>query len=113
MTKVIHGSRIGFLSVGISLAVILLVSSVAMPTAHAALVLDSTTTGMLVSTLSATKTLMNTVQTHINAGMFTSSQSVVLSATLGSIGTILGNISSMIGGVSFPNTGYPSLDMQN
>jgi len=113
MTKTIHASRIGFLSVGISLALVLLVTSAAMPTAHAALMLDSTTTGMLTTTLSATQTLMTTVQTHINAGAFTPSQSVVLSSTLGSIGSILANISSMIGGVSFPNTGYPSLDMQN
>jgi len=105
MTKATRASRIGFSTVGIFLA-LFLVLSVAAPTAHAALVLDATTTGILSSVVSATQVLINTVQTDINIGMFTPSQSLALSATLGNIGGILANISSMLGGVSFPNTGY-------
>lgn len=105
MTKTLHVSRIGFLSVGVFIA-LLLVSSATPFKAHAALVLDPTTTSMLTTTLSATQNVMNTVQTDINLGMFTPNQSVALSATLGGIGNILANISSMIGGIGFPNTGY-------
>ena len=109
MNNTIHASRIGYLSVGVFLAFLLIVS-VAPHNAHAAIVLDSTTNTMLSTTLSATQNLMTTVQADINANMFSSGQSVALSATLGGIGNVLANISAMIGGIGFPNTGYSPLD---
>lgn len=103
MTKKMTLSRITFISVGMFLALILIVPATTQK-AHAA-ELDATTTSMLVNVISATQNLMNTIQVKINADAFTPAQSVALSATLGAIGNILVNISSMIGGIVLPNTG--------
>lgn len=75
--------------------------------AHAALVLDGQTTVMLSGTLSATQSLVSFVQGDINAGAYSPYRASQISLTLGYIGNILANISSMIGGVGLPNTGYP------
>ena len=112
MTKIINIQRVGLISVGVLLSLVFVVSATA-NTAHAALVLDPTTTSMLANTLSATGNLLNTVQADINAGVFTPTQSTAISAVLGGISNTLANISSMIGGVGFPNTGYPPSSSTN
>ncbi len=103
-------SRIGLTSVGILMAVVFVFSATANK-AHAAIVLDPTTSSMLSHTLSATGNLTNTVQANINAGAFTPFQSTVISTTLGGIGNILATISSMIGGIGLPNTGELPVSM--
>ena len=106
MTKKINALRVCLVSAGVLFAFVFALS-VNTNTAHAALVLDPTTTSMLTNTLSATRNLMNTVQADINAGAFSPAQSTAISSILGGIGTILGNISSMISGVTLPSAGYP------
>ncbi len=103
-------SRIGLTSVGVLMAVVFLFSTT-VNKAHAAIVLDPTTSSMLSQTLSATGNLTGTVQADINAGAFTPFQSTIISATLGGIGNVLANISSMIGGIGLPNTGELPLSM--
>ncbi len=104
MTKTINASRITFVSVGILLAILFVVLA-PMHKAHAALVLDTTTAGMLGNTLSGTRNVMSTVQTDMNVGMFTPVQSTAISEVLGGIGNTLATISSMIGNIGLPNTG--------
>ncbi len=104
MTKKSNMFRVGALSAA-ALFTLVIAVSVTTSKAHAQVVLNPTTTSMLVSTISATGNLMSTVQTDINQGAFTTGQSVALSATLGGIGSVLANISSIIG-VGFPNTGF-------
>jgi hypothetical protein len=106
MIKTINVWHVGLVSAG-ALLVLISVLSVTTNTAHAALVLDSTTTSMLANTLSAARNLMNTVQTDINVGAFTPAQSTTISASLGSIGNVLVSIDSIMGGIGLPNTGYP------
>lgn len=98
--------RFGLVSAGVILALAFVVLAPAHE-ARAALVLDATSVSLLTQTLSATNSLVGTVQAKINAGAFTPAQSVALSATLGNIGQILANISSMLGSVGLPNTGEP------
>lgn len=112
MTKKLNVLRIGFISGGVLLA-LFIVSPVATQKAHAALVLDPVATTMLSDTLSVTRNLMGTVQFDINTGAFTPYQSTVISATIGGIGSILANISNMIGGIGFPDAGYSPLDSAN
>jgi len=98
-------SRVGVIS-AIALLTLVVAVSVTTSKAHAQVVLDSTTTTMLVSVISATGNLVTTVQADINANAFTPSQSVALSGTLGGISTVLANISTIIGGATFPSTGF-------
>jgi hypothetical protein len=111
MIKKINVSRIGFLSAGIFLAFIAVVS-VNTNKAHAALVLDPTSKSMLVNVISTTGNVMTSVQSGINTGNFNPAESAGLSVTLGGIGNVLAVIRSMLGssavlGASFPNTGFP------
>ncbi len=106
MTKKISVSGVGLVSIGILLGLIFVVSATPSK-AHAQLVLDPSTTSLLTSTISATGNLVSTVQSDINAGAFNQSQSLALSGTLGGIAGVLSNISSIISGVGFPNTGFP------
>lgn len=106
MTKSTNVLRFGLASAGVVLALLFVVSATTHE-AHAALVLDATSVSLLSQTLSATNNLVGTVQAKINAGAFTPTQSVAISATLGGIGQILANISAMIGSIGLPNTGEP------
>jgi len=62
-------SRVGMIS-AIALLTLVVAVSVTTSKAHAQVVLDSTTTTLLVSVISATGNLVTTVQTDINANAF-------------------------------------------
>jgi hypothetical protein len=111
MIKKINILRIGLMSAGIFFALVAVVS-VNTNKAHAAVVLDPTSTYMLVNVISATGGVMNSVQSGINTGNFNPAESAGLSVTLGGISNVLAVIRSMIGssavlGASFPNAGFP------
>lgn len=92
--------------VAATLFALIVVVSATTSQAHAQVVLNPTTTSMLVTTISATGNLIGTIQNDINAGDFSTAQSTALSGTLGGISSVLASINSIIGGVAFPNTGF-------